>query len=177
MTSYVRSALPPEQVFGTIRRAVAGLDGTIPVYNLRTVESTIDASLLNERLVANLSAIFGALATLLAVIGLYGVMAYTLQQRTREIGIRVALGAQRGSVIRLVMKEVVAIIGIGFAIGLPAAWVSSKLVASLLYGIQPDDPVSIGAAMVLLAGIALLAGYIPAARASRVDPLRALRYE
>jgi ABC-type antimicrobial peptide transport system permease subunit len=160
-----------------IRRTVAGLDRNLPVYNLRTLESTIDASLLNERLVANLSAIFGALATLLAVIGLYGVMAYTLQQRTREIGIRVALGAQPGNVVRMVMKEVVAIIGLGFAIGLPAAWLSSKLVASLLYGIQPDDPVSIGAAMAVLAGIALLAGYIPAARASRVDPLRALRYE
>jgi ABC-type antimicrobial peptide transport system permease subunit len=104
-------------------------------------------------------------------------MAYTLQQRTREIGIRVALGAQPGNVVRMVMKEVVAIIGIGFAIGLPAAWLSSKLVASLLYGIQPDDPASIGVAMAVLAGIALLAGYIPAARASRVNPLRALRYE
>jgi predicted permease len=177
MTSYVRTALPPDQAFNAIRRTVAGLDRNLPVYNLRTLDSTIDASLLNERLVANLSAIFGALATLLAVIGLYGVMAYTLQQRTREIGIRVALGAQPGNVVRMVMKEVVAIIGIGFAIGLPAAWLSSKLVASLLYGIQPDDPVSIGAAMAVLAGIALLAGYLPAARASRVTPLRALRYE
>jgi predicted permease len=177
MTSYVRTALPPDQAFNTIRRTVAGLDRNMPVYNLRTLESTIDASLRNERIVANLSAIFGALATLLAVIGLYGVMAYTLQQRTREIGIRVALGAHPGNVVRMVMKEVVAIIGLGFAIGLPAAWLSSKLVASLLYGIQPDDPVSIGVAMAVLAGIALLAGYIPAARASRVDPLRALRYE
>ena len=126
---------------------------------------------------ASLSALFGALATLLAVIGLYGVMAYTVEQRTREIGIRVALGAQRGNVVWLVMKEVVAMVGIGFAIGLPAAWLSSKLVASLLYGIRPNDPVSIAAPMAVLAVIALLAGYIPAARASRVDPLRALHYE
>ncbi|MGA3024017.1 MAG: ABC transporter permease [Bryobacteraceae bacterium] len=177
MTSYVRTALPPEQGFNIIRRTVAGLDRNLPVYNLRTIESTIDASLLNERLVASLSALFGALATLLAVIGLYGVMAYTVEQRTREIGIRVALGAPRGNVVWLVMKEVVAMVGVGFAIGLPAAWFSAKLVASLLYGIQPGDPISIAAAMALLAGIALLAGYIPAARASRVDPLRALRYE
>ncbi|MGA2184855.1 MAG: ABC transporter permease [Bryobacteraceae bacterium] len=177
MTSYMRTTLPPEQAFNIVRRTVAGLDRNLPVYNMRTLESTIDASLLNERLVASLSALFGALATLLAVIGLYGVMAYTVEQRTREIGIRVALGAQRGNVVWLVMKEVVVMVGIGFAIGLPAAWFSSKLVASLLYGIQPDDPVSIGAAMAVLAAIALLAGYIPAARASRVDPLRALRYE
>jgi predicted permease len=177
MTSYVRTALPPDQAFRVIRRTVAGLDRNLPVYNLRTFQSTIDASLLNERLVAGLSALFGALATLLAVIGLYGVMAYTVEQRTREIGIRVALGAQRGNVVWLVMKEVLAMVGIGFAIGLPAAWFSSELVASLLYGIQPDDPVSIAGAMAVLASIALLAGYIPAARASRVDPLRALRYE
>jgi ABC-type antimicrobial peptide transport system permease subunit len=132
---------------------------------------------MNERLVAGLSALFGALATLLAVVGLYGVMAYTVAQRTREIGIRVALGAQRGNVVWLVMKEVVLMVGIGFAIGLPAAWFSSRLVESLLYGIKPDDPLSIGAAMAVLAGIALLAGYLPAARAARVDPLRALRYE
>ena len=104
-------------------------------------------------------------------------MAYTVAQRTREIGIRVALGAQRGNVVWLVMKEVVLMVGIGFAIGLPAAWFSSRLVESLLYGIKPDDPLSIGAAMAVLAGIALLAGYLPAARAARVDPLRALRYE
>jgi ABC-type antimicrobial peptide transport system permease subunit len=177
MTSYVRTAMPPEQAFNLIRRTVANLDPNLPVYNMRTLENTIDESLLNERMVASLSAMFGALATLLAVVGLYGVMAYTVEQRTREIGIRVALGAQRGNVVWLVMKEVVVMVGIGFAIGLPAAWLSSKLVASLLYGIQPDDPVSIAAAMAVLAGIALLAGYIPAARASRVDPLRALRYE
>jgi ABC-type antimicrobial peptide transport system permease subunit len=177
MTSYVRTTLPPDQAFNVVRRTVAGLDRNLPVYNLRTFQSAIDASLLNERLVASLSALFGVLATLLAAIGLYSVMAYTVGQRTRRFGIRVALGAQRGNVVWLVMKEVVAMVGVGFAVGLPAAWHSSELVASLLYGIQPNDPVSIAGAMAVLASIALLAGYIPAARASRVDPLRALRYE
>ena len=177
MTSYVRTPLPAKEGFSIIRRVVARLDRNLPVYNLRTLESTIDASLLNERLVASLSALFGALATLLAMIGLYGVMAYTVEQRTREIGIRVALGAQRRNVVWLVMKEVLAMVGIGFAIGLPAAWLSSRLVASLLYGIRPNDPISIFAAIAVLGGVALLAGYIPAARASRVDPLRALHYQ
>ncbi|HTQ54108.1 MAG TPA: ABC transporter permease [Bryobacteraceae bacterium] len=177
LTAYVRTAMPPEQAFNLIRRTVAGLDRNLPVYNMRTLESTIDASLLNERLVALLSALFGALATLLAVIGLYGVMAYTVEQRKREIGIRMALGAQSHNVLWLVMREVLTMMGIGFAIGLPAAWLCSRLVASLLYGMRPNDPVIIGAAMAALGCVALLAGYIPAFRASRVDPLRALHYE
>jgi len=177
MTTYVRTAMPAEQAFNIIRSTVAGLDRDLPIYNMRTLESTIDASLLNERLVASLSALFGGLATLLAVIGLYGVMAYTVEQRTREIGIRMALGAQRRNVLWLVMHEVLAMVGIGLAIGLPAAWLSSRLVASLLYGIRPNDPAAIAAAAAVLAGVALLAGYIPAVRASRVDPMRALHYE
>lgn len=177
MTSYVRTSMPPDQAFNLVRRAVANLDRNLPVYNLTTIEDTIDASLLNERLVAGLSALFGALATLLAVIGLYGVMAYTVEQRTREIGIRVALGAQRGNVVWLVLREVMAMVAIGFAIGLPLAWFASKMVASLLFGIQPNDPVTIAGAVAVLGSVVLIAGYVPAVRASRVDPLRALRYE
>lgn len=177
MTAYVRTAMPPDQAFNLIRRTVAGFDRNLPVYNLRTLESAVDESLLNERIVASLSALFGALATVLAMIGLYGVMAYTVAQRTREIGIRVALGAQRQNVIWMVMREVVAMVAVGLAIGLPAAWILSRLVTSLLYGIQPGDPVSIAGAAMVLACVAIAAGYIPAWRASRVDAMRALRYE
>jgi len=173
----VRTSMRPEQAFSQIRRTVANLDPNLPVYDVRTIEDTIDASLLNERLVASLSAMFSGLATLLAMIGLYGVMAYTVEQRTREIGIRVALGAQRSNVVWLVMHEVMVMVAIGFGIGLPAAWFASKLVASLLYGIEPHDPLSIATAVAALGGIALVAGYIPAIRASRLDPLRALRYQ
>jgi len=120
MTSYVLTSMSPEQAFSLIRRTVANLDPNLPVYDMRTLEDTIGASLLNERLVASLSAMFGGLATLLAVIGLYGVMAYTVEQRTREIGIRVALGAQPGNLVWLVMHEVMVMVAIGFGIGLPS---------------------------------------------------------
>jgi ABC-type antimicrobial peptide transport system permease subunit len=130
-----------------------------------------------ERLIAMLSAFFGLLATLLAAIGLYGVMAYSVARRTREIGIRVALGAERGGVIALVMREVALLAAIGVGVGLPMALILTQYLRSQLFGLEPNDPLTLSIATAVMAGVALLAGYIPAERAARVDPIVALRYE
>jgi predicted permease len=177
MTVYLRTTLEPQQVMGAVRRKVQKLDSNIPVYAMRTTQEQIDLSLRTERLVASLSAVFGALATLLAVIGLYGVMAYTVARRTREIGIRMALGAEQGNVLWMVMKEVLVLVSAGVLIGVPLAIGLSSLIKNLLFGMAPHDPITLIAATLALATVACLAGFIPALRASRVDPTYALRYE
>jgi ABC-type antimicrobial peptide transport system permease subunit len=137
----------------------------------------VDEALFNERMLALLSASFGLLATVLAAIGLYGVMSYTVSRRTREIGIRIALGAERITVVWLVLREVALLTVIGIALGLPGALGLSQLVRSQLFGIEPTDPVTLAIAASTLAFVGLLAGYIPARRAASVQPVRALRYE
>jgi predicted permease len=174
---YARTSADPKTVFATIRRDVNALDSSLPLTNLHTMEDQVDESLSAQRLVASLSVFFSVLATLLAAIGLYGVMAYTVTRRTREIGIRLALGADRTNLIKLVMREVAVLVGVGIAIAIPAALILTRLVRAELYGILPNDPLSILSAILVLAAVALLAGYIPANRATRIDPLRALRYE
>jgi ABC-type antimicrobial peptide transport system permease subunit len=144
---------------------------------MQTLERTVDGALFNERMLALLSAAFGLLATVLATVGLYGVMSYIVSRRTREIGIRIALGAERGTVVGMVLKEVALLTLVGIVLGIPAALSLSRLVRSQLFGVSPADPLTIGAAAVTLALVALLAGYIPARRASRVQPVLALRAE
>ncbi len=174
---YVRSTQEPAAVFAAIRRTVRELDSNIPIYNLRTLARQIDRSLLTERIVATLSTAFGVLATLLAVIGLYGLMSYTASRRTREIGLRMALGAVSGDVVWLVMREVIMLVGAGVMLGLAAAWGLSRLIGNQLYGVSPNDPMTMAAAACGLTIIALVAGYIPALRAARVNPIAALRYQ
>jgi predicted permease len=174
---YVRTAIRPEAAFGSIRETMRRLDPNIPMFNARTMEAQLDQSLLNDRLVATLSTAFGILATMLAVIGLYGVMAFTVARRTREIGVRMALGAVHGDVVWLVMREVFVLVGTGLALGLLAAAGAARAISSQLYGVAAGDPgTMIGAATLLLA-VALIAGYVPARRATRVNPVLALRYE
>jgi ABC-type antimicrobial peptide transport system permease subunit len=128
-------------------------------------------------MIASLSTVFGLLATLLAIVGLYGVMSYAVAQRTREIGIRMALGAPRGNVVGMVMREVLLLVGGGLVVGLVAALSLTRVVASQLYGLRPHDPPTVAAATLTLAVVACLAGYLPALRASRVNPMVALRHD
>ena len=176
-TVYVRTVQDPESAFAAIRAAVREIEPNLPLIRMMTLDRQLDESLVTERIIAALSSGFGGLATILAVVGLYGVMAYMVARRSREIGIRMALGAQSGNVVWLVMREVLALVAIGVAAGLPAALALSRLVRSQLYGVAPHDPAAIGAATLLLTAVALLAGFIPARRAAGFDPVRVLRYE
>jgi predicted permease len=177
MTAYVRSTLPSERVFEAVRAEVRSLDPRIPLFEMNTMEDQLDRSLAIQKLVAFLSSAFGALATVLALVGLYGVTAYGVARRSREIGIRMALGAGSSRVMRTVLYEVLALAAVGVAIALPLTWWLTKLVQSQLFGVEPRDPLSFALAIGALLAVAVLAGVLPARRASRVDPSVVLRYE
>jgi predicted permease len=177
MTVYLRTTADPEQVMPSVRAKVRELDANMPIYDMRTTEASISNSLSTERMIASLSSVFGGLATLLAALGLYGVMAYSVAQRKREIGIRMALGAEPAMVVWMVMRDVLLLVAIGIAIGVPAAIALSRVVATQLYGLSAHDPSTLALATAALLLVACAAGYLPARRASRLDPMVALRYE
>ena len=177
MTVYLRTTVDPNELMTSVRAKVRELDPTLPIYDMRTTEAQVSNSLTTERMIASLSTVFGFLATLLAAIGLYGVMSYSVARRTREIGIRIALGARRGAVLWLVLHEVAGMVIVGVALGVPVAVGLSRLIQTQLFALSGQDPLALSVAALILTLVALAAGYLPARRATRVDPVTALRYE
>jgi predicted permease len=173
----VRAAGDPVALFNGIRAAVREIDPALPVFNLRTQDEQLERNHSQERLFARLSGFFGVLALALACVGLHGLMSYTVTRRTGEIGLRMALGALPGHVLRMILKESLALVCLGVVIGLTGAWFASRLVATLLFGLSPTDPFTYALAACLLIAIALFASLLPARRAARVEPMTALRAE
>jgi predicted permease len=174
---YVRTNADPAAMVPTARAVIHDLDPILPLHDVHTLEQKLDQSLANERLLASLSAIFGLLATLLAMVGLHGVVAYMVTRRTREIGIRMAIGALPRDVAWLILRDVVWIVATGIALGFPLAWASTRLVQGQLYGVTPIDPAAIAAAVGVQLIVATIAGLIPARRAARMNPTTALRHD
>jgi len=177
LSFYVRTSLPPERILRDVQRVVASLDPALPVTDLKTMPQQIRENVFLDRMISTLSAAFAVLATLLAAVGLYGVLAYTVAQRTREIGVRMALGADGGRVRRMVLGQVARMLLVGGVVGIAGALALGRAAGSLLFGLQGHDPIVVVLSAVTLAAVALGAGFLPAARAARVDPMRALRYE
>jgi predicted permease len=177
MTFYARTAGDVDALSGRVPAVVRQVDPTLPVTQLKTMRAQIRESLFVERAVAALSAAFGLLATLLAALGLYGVMAYAVSLRTREIGIRMALGAERRDVLAMVLRDVAVLVALGVALGLPGGYGLGRLIESQLFGLSGRDPLTFAVATATLLTAGLAAGYLPARRATRVDPMVALRYD
>jgi predicted permease len=177
MELFVRISHDPVGIAAELRRQLAAIDPAFPAFPVRTLEADMDSALMRERMLALLSSAFGGLAGLLAAIGLYGVVDFSVRQRAQEIGVRMALGAQPGRVLRSIIGETLTLAGIGIVLGLPAAFAATRLVGGFLYGVKPGDPVVLAASVVLLMITAVGAGWIPAWRASRIEPTRALREE
>lgn len=177
MSIYLRSALPVEEVVPQIRKTMKGLDPDLPLEDLRTMDEQVNLNIKSDRLVLQLSAVFAVLATLLAMLGLYGVMAYNVMRRTREFGIRLALGAQTGGIRMMVLRELGLVLLVGLVVGIPAALALARLAESQLFGVKSHDATVVAGAAVALVLAGLMAGILPARRATRIDPMTALRYE
>jgi predicted lysophospholipase L1 biosynthesis ABC-type transport system permease subunit len=177
LTLVLRSAPDPLSLVSTVRAQVAGPTEDQPIFGVETMEQVITDSLMERRFTMMLLIIFASTALVLAAVGIYGVMSYAVSRRTHELGVRIALGAPHREILQLIVRDGMALAVAGMAVGLAAAFGLTRFMASLLYGVRPADPATLAAVSLLLGGIALLACYIPAWRATRVDPLVALRYE
>jgi len=173
----VRTAVPPQTLESAIRAQVAALDPAVPVFQVSTMDELLSVQLTEERFHTLLLGCFAGVALLLAMVGLYGVMAYSVTRRTREIGVRIALGASRPVVLSMVIKEAALLLGAGLGLGFTASLATDRLLESLLFGAAPLDPAVLGLSVLLVAFTGLLAAYLPARRATKIDPLLALRYE
>jgi putative ABC transport system permease protein len=177
MAFEVRTRVEPKALVAAIRKAALALDKEVPLVDIKTQTEAISQELVQERVFARLTSLFGSLALILACIGLYGTMAYTVARRTNEIGIRMAVGARPGNILGMVLRESIRLVLLGSILGLAAALVATRLIRSQLYGLSPHDPLVLTGAVCLLVAITMLAAYLPARRAARVDPLLALRNE
>jgi len=174
---YVRTSQDSASMFSAVRQKVREQDSAMPIFDMKTLENQLDETLTTERLIATLSAAFGVLATALAAIGLYGVLAFVVARRTKEIGLRMALGAAQWSVVWMVLREALVLLAIGLAVGIPASLALSQYVSKQLFGVKANDVGTVIAALVILAAVATGAGFLPARRASTINPIQALRHE
>jgi predicted permease len=177
VTIHVRTLSDPSPLTNQVRQMISQIDDKLPIFGVTTMNDQLHDNLDQDRLIAQLVSFFGALALILACIGLYGVMAHGVARRTNEIGIRMALGARGSNIAWMILRETLYLVLAGLVIGVPAALFGARLIAAQLFDMSPTDPVTLAAAAVVMTMVALLAGYLPARRASRVNPLSALRYE
>jgi len=173
----VNSSVPPLSLAEAARAAVYAIDGNLPVSNIRTLDAIVAKSISQQRFYMLLLTIFAGIALVLAAVGIFGVLSYAVSQRTREIGIRMALGAQGRSVVHLVVRQAMILVGFGVGAGLLLGLIVSQMMAKMLFDITPTDPTTFAAVAAVLGAVALLASYLPARRATRVDPIVALRAE
>jgi predicted permease len=176
-TLHVRTTTDPRSLVAAVRREVQALDPSLPLFDVKTMTDHMGVSLLPARVGGSVLGVFGVVALILAAVGIYGVMAYSVSQRTRELGVRIALGARPGNLLSMVVGQGMRLAAIGFAIGLAIALAATRLVSSLLYGVSATDPATFVAIPALLCLVALAASYLPARRATQVDPMVALRNE
>jgi ABC-type antimicrobial peptide transport system permease subunit len=173
----LRFSNPPQNIDSLVRRTLADIDPNLTINDLRSLDYQVSDNFTQERLIARLTTLFGVLALILAAVGLYGITSYAVARRTSEIGLRMALGADRSNVVRMVLRGAFVQVGIGLAIGIPIAILGGRFMASQLFQVRSWDPLSMGIAIAVLAAAAALAGFIPARRAASIEPMEALRIE